>query len=106
MIQNGIKPQRVMRLQLDASGTQVASVRPLAVAQPGFDFPNFGILQGEDIYYFANSQMIGSKETPKPVTVFRTPLDSSADLVQPDMMEYLKQRGEKQAAQQNREKKN
>jgi hypothetical protein len=37
IIQNGIKPQRVMRLQLDASGTRVESVRPLAVAQPDFD---------------------------------------------------------------------
>jgi len=94
MIQNGIKPQRVMRLQLDTSGTQVTSVRPLAIAQPDFDFPNFGTLKGEDIYYFANSQMINGKETPKPVTVLRTPLNSSADLVRPDMMEYLKQRGE------------
>jgi len=100
MIQNGIKPQRVMRLQLDASGTQVTSVRPLAIAQPDFDFPNFGTLQGEDIYYFANSHMINSKETPKPVTVLRTPLNSSADLVQPDMLEYLKQRGEKLEAKQ------
>lgn len=100
MIQNGIKPQRVMRLQLDSTGTQVASVRPLAVAQPDFDFPNFGTLQGEDIYYFANSQMMSSKETPEPVSVLRTPLDSSADLVQPDMMEYLKQRGEKLEAKQ------
>ena len=100
MIQNGIKPQRVMRLQLDSTGTQVASVRPLAVAQPDFDFPNFGTLQGEDIYYFANSQMMSGKETPEPVSVLRTPLDSSADLVQPDMMEYLKQRGEKLEAKQ------
>ena len=32
IIQNGISPQRVMRLQLDPSGTQVTSVAPLANA--------------------------------------------------------------------------
>ena len=100
MIQNGISPQRVMRLQLDPGGLQVTSVRPLAVAQPEFDIPNFGAMQGEHIYYFANTQLAGKKGTQKPVTVLRTPLDSSADLVQPDMMEYLKQRGEKLKAQQ------
>lgn len=96
MIQNGIKPQRVMRLELDAGGTQVTSVRPLAVAQADFDFPNFGTLQGEDIYYFANSQMMYGKESPKTVKVLRTPLNSSTDLVQPDMLKYLKQKIEAQ----------
>lgn len=100
MIQNGIKPQRVMRLQLDSSGTQVASVRPLAVAQPDFDRPNFGTLQGEDIYYFGSTQVGNSEQELKPVTVLRTEVDSSADLVQPDMMEYLRKRGEKLEAQQ------
>ena len=103
MIQNGISPQRVMRLQLDPSGTQVTSVRPLAVAQPEFDIPNYGTLQGEDIYYFANTQLPADKGAQKPVTVLRTPLDSSADLVQPDMMEYFKTRGEKPEAQQKNE---
>lgn len=98
MIQNGIKPQRIMRLQLDAAGTGVESVRPLAVAQPGFDFPNFGTIKGEDLVYFANSQSARSKETSKPVSVFRTPLNSSADLVVPDMEEYLRKRGEAQRA--------
>lgn len=100
MIQNGVSPQRVMRLQLDPSGSKVTSVRPLAVAQPEFDLPNYGALQGEDIYYFASTQIPGNKGEQKPVKILRTPLDSSADLVQPDMMEYLRQRGEKLDAQQ------
>jgi len=95
VIQNGIKPQRVMRLQLDASGTKVAEVRPLAVAQPEYDYPSFGTLHGEDIYYFASSQTTKNSGKPKPVTVLRTPLDSSEDLVQPDMEAYLEERGRK-----------
>jgi len=95
IIQNGIKPQRVMRLQLDSSGTRVEAVRPLAVAQPGFDFPSFGVIVGEDLYYFGNSQWVNNKAGLKPVAVLRTPLNSSQDLEPPDMLEYLKKRGEK-----------
>jgi hypothetical protein len=98
MIQNGIKPQRVMRLELDQSGTKVAAVRPLAVAQADFDFPSFGTLKGKDLYYFANSHAVGGDGVSKPVTVLRTAVDSNADLAKPDMMEYLKQRGEAQEA--------
>lgn len=91
VIQNGIKPQRVMRLQLDSSGTQVTTVRPLAVAQPIFDYPRFGTLQGEDLYYFANSHWQGKSGGHKAVTVLRTSLDSNQDLVHPDMRRYLEQ---------------
>jgi sugar lactone lactonase YvrE len=93
MIQNGISPQRVMRLQLDPSGTQVTAVRPLAVAQAQFDYPSFGVIQGEDLYYFANSQWSANDGQAKAVTVLRTPLDSNADLVAPDMQRFLEQQG-------------
>lgn len=106
VIQNGIKPQRVMRLQLDSTGTQVTAVRPLAVAQAEFDYPSFGTLQGEDLYYFANSQLASSKGEPRAVTILRTPLNSSKDLVQPDMLEYLRKRGERLEAQQKSAEKN
>lgn len=102
MVQNGIKPQRVMRLQLDSSGTRVEAVRPLAIAQPEFDFPSYGVIKGEDFYYFGNSQWADSKDGLKPVTVLRTPLNSSADLQQPDMQKYLEQRGEKLKAQEEK----
>jgi len=95
VIQNGIKPQRVMRLQLDSSGTKVASVAPLAVALPEFDLPSFGVIEGEDLYYFANSQWIGNKGSQKPVTVLRSSLNSSVDLVKPEMEQFLKMQAEK-----------
>jgi len=95
VIQNGIKPQRVMRLQLDATGTKVTDVRPLAVSQPEFDFPSFGVIQGGELYYFANSQWSGSTGEKHAVTVLRTPLDASKDLIQPDMRRFLEQQAKR-----------
>ncbi|MGB5290734.1 MAG: hypothetical protein WBN41_04720, partial [Lysobacterales bacterium] len=95
VIQNGISPQRVMRLELNTSGTKVENVRPLAVAQPDFDLPSFGTIKGDSLYYFANSQSLGKKGSQKPVTVLRTRLDSSADLVQPEMQKFLEDQAKK-----------
>jgi sugar lactone lactonase YvrE len=94
IIQNGIRPQRIMRLQLDADGKRIESVRPLAVAQPEFDFPSFGAIVGDDIYYFASSQGIGKAGAEKPVSVLRTPLDAGEDLVKPDMQLFLQKQAE------------
>jgi len=96
VIQNGIKPQRVMRLQLDSSGTKVAAVAPLAVALPEFDLPSFGAIEGEDLYYFASSQRVGIQGSQKPVTVLRSSLNSSIDLVKPEMEQFLKMQAEKE----------
>ena len=106
IIQNGTSPQRLMRLDLDASGTQIAAVRPLAVAQAEFDSPSFGTVKGEDLYYFANRQTTDSDGQLKAVTVLRTPLDSSKELVQPDMKKYLEQRAEQMKARQKNAEEN
>ena len=95
IIQNGIKPQRVMRLQLDSTGTQVTAVRPLAVAQAEFDYPSFGTVKGEELYYFANSQSNLDNGQAKAITVLRTPINSSKDLAQPDMQQFLEQQAKK-----------
>ncbi len=54
IIQNGFQPERVMQLDLDASGRNVDLMRPVASAIDGFDHPGLGTIRGEDIYYFAN----------------------------------------------------
>ena len=54
-VQNGVTPQRVMRLDMDASGTRVANVAPLVVAQPEFDTPTFGTIEGNDLIFLAAS---------------------------------------------------
>jgi sugar lactone lactonase YvrE len=96
VIQNGIKPQRVIRLQLDPSGTRVATVAPVAVAQPEFDLPSFGTIQGDSLYFFANSQWLGKTGSQKPVAVLSAQLDASVDLVKPEMEQFLKLQAEKE----------
>jgi sugar lactone lactonase YvrE len=96
IIQNGIKPQRVIRLQLDPSGTRVATVAPVAVAQPEFDLPSFGTIQGDSLYFFANSQWLGKTGSQKPVAVLSAQLDASIDLVKPEMEQFLKLQAEKE----------
>lgn len=96
MVQNGIKPQRVMLLQLDSDGIQVTEVVPMAVAQPEFDYPSYGTIRGEDLYYFGSSHWAGSPKPYKPVPVLRTPLNSGKELVQPDVRRFLEKQAEAQ----------
>jgi len=104
IIQNGNSPERVMRLELDETHTKVIAIRPLAVAQIEFDSPGFGTIRGEDLIYFANRQLNNTEGKVKPVTILRTPLDSSKDLAEPDMVEFLKKRSEANEARlKNRE---
>ena len=90
MIQNGNIPQRVMRLELDPNGVAVVKVGPTAVSLPEFDFPSFGTLQGEHLYFFANSQSSANAGSNKAVTVLRAALESSEDLTEPDIDKFMK----------------
>ena len=99
IIQNGIKPQRVIKLLLDPVGTTVTGVVPMAVAQPEFDYPTFGTLKADSLYFFANSHLAGGDQPLKPVTVMSSPLSSDKELVQPDVRHFL----QKQAAAKQKE---
>ncbi|RFF28408.1 MULTISPECIES: SMP-30/gluconolactonase/LRE family protein [unclassified Wenzhouxiangella] len=54
-IQNGISPQRVVRLELGADGLGVTAVAPLAAAKEEFDTPTFGAMDGQMLYFLAGS---------------------------------------------------
>lgn len=54
-IQNAISPQRVVRLELGEDGLGVTAVAPIAAAQPEFDTPTFGVMDGQDLYFLAAS---------------------------------------------------
>jgi hypothetical protein len=90
LIQNGIEPQRIMRLKLSLDGTSVTEVAPLAVAQPFFNFPNFGTVLDGQLYFFANSHWIRNLETLEPIRLARSPVASAPALVAPDMEEVWK----------------
>ena len=97
VIQNGIKPQRVISLQLDPTGLKVTEIRPMAVAQPEFDYPSYGTLKGEDLYYFASSLWSGDTVPQEAVTVLRTSLNTAKEIIQPDMRLFLEQKAREQA---------
>ncbi len=54
-IQNGISPQRVVRLELGSDGLGVVAVAPIAAAHPEFDTPTFGVMDGQHLYFLAGS---------------------------------------------------
>ncbi len=88
IIQNGFKPNRVMRLQLDDAGVEITEVAALAVAQPVFDNPNFGVLRGDWLYYFANSHwgsLDRSGRASRPVSIVRTGVAKAPNVINPDL---------------------
>ncbi len=82
VIENGMSPHRVMRLKLDPTGHKVTNAMPLDVANPAFSLPTYGAIDGDGLYFVANSQKnaYGSYGTPndnaklEPVKIFRSDL--------------------------------
>ncbi len=54
-VQNGTEPNRVIRLDLDASLTRVLRWEALESNSPGLGAPTHGTLVGRDFYFLANS---------------------------------------------------
>ncbi|MEJ2533995.1 MAG: hypothetical protein P8008_00580 [Gammaproteobacteria bacterium] len=88
MIQNSNRPQRVMRLELNDNGTAVVNVAPLAVAQPFFDYPNFGTIVDDTLYFFANSHWVRAMESPQPIVLASTNVANAPDIVPPDLQKF------------------
>jgi hypothetical protein len=55
-IQNGLRPNRVLRLRLDEERSRVVEGVILERAHPQFDEPTLGVLVDGALYYVANSQ--------------------------------------------------
>lgn len=85
VLQNGITPQRLMRLDLDPTGMAVAKVTPLAIALEPFNAPAFGVVQGGEAYYFASSNL--SDAGVKPTVVLKTPIQLSKPI---EAVDYTK----------------
>lgn len=81
-IENGMSPHRVMRLTLGDDGRAIVKAMPLDVANPAFGLPTYGAIDGDGLYFIANSQKneYGTYGTPKDnskldaVKVFRSDL--------------------------------
>jgi hypothetical protein len=81
-IQNGVNPFRVTKLQLNKEGTAVTNFKILENNHPAFGEPTLGTVQGNNLYYIANSQWGGYEKNhqPKPaeklqdIVVLKLPL--------------------------------
>jgi hypothetical protein len=91
IIQNGISPERIMRLELDETGQSVSSVAPLAVALDIMNFPNYGTVIGDDLYFFASSHWGLRAADRKPVTIASLSIEAAPALTQPGMEKFMEQ---------------
>jgi sugar lactone lactonase YvrE len=98
-IQNGISPQRVVRLELSENGLGVTNVAPLAAAQEAFDTPTFGAMHDQDLYFFAGSHWQHVDPNGEPlgtlpeVPIMRVDVDNaSVQVVGEEIMEELLRR--------------
>ena len=81
-IENGMTPHRVIRLSLSGDGRGIVKAIPLDVANAAFGLPTYGAIDGDGLYFIANSQKnaYDSYGTPRSdakldaVRVFRSPL--------------------------------
>jgi sugar lactone lactonase YvrE len=67
VVDNGLTPNRVARLQLDPTGRKVTSWRILDMNRPEMDEPTNGVLANGHFYWIANSQghLFDGKTPPK-----------------------------------------
>lgn len=95
-IQNGISPQRVVRLELGPDGLGVIAVAPIAAARPEFDTPTFGVMDGQHLYFLSGShwQHVDAEGEPRgtlpEVAVLKLDVDAaSVRVVGQEVMEQM-----------------
>jgi len=96
VIQNGIRPQRILRLNLDVSGSQVTEIAPVAVALEAFDYPGFGVVVGGDLVFFGSGARSGQATAGQPIRLLRTSIQGLQNLVPPDMQRFLEQKARRE----------
>lgn len=83
-VQNGIRPHRVVRLELSQSGRRVRSARVLAQNLPDFDEPSLGVVVGRRFVFIANSQWgrFDAEHRLPPKAEMRRPVVLKVDIVE------------------------
>jgi pimeloyl-ACP methyl ester carboxylesterase/sugar lactone lactonase YvrE len=66
-IQNGVRPHRVIRLDLSADGRMITGGRILEMNHPDFDEPTLGVAVEDTLYFTADSQGQKFLDEKKPV---------------------------------------
>jgi hypothetical protein len=83
-VQIGVQPNRVIRIRLDSSGPNIASMETLESNHPDYLGPVQGTVSGDNFFYIANSQLalvnqktgVISEDRARATTVLRLPFDS------------------------------
>lgn len=97
-IQNGMRPQRVMRFKLDESGREILMGVPIEANRKEFSTPTLGTLVGDDLFFIANSQrryydgyglLRGAVESLPPVRIFRSDARFNWDFEPPRLPESI-----------------
>jgi len=92
-IQNGIRPQRVMRFKLSADGHTIEMGVPIESANAAFATPTLGTVVDDQLYFIANSQrsyydgyglLKGSRDLP-PTKVFKSDIRFNWDFKPPSL---------------------
>ncbi len=82
-VQNGVRPQRVLRLTLSGGGERIEAIEVLESSLPIFDDPTLGVIVGDAFYFIANSHWpqfdadgnLPPPERLTPPTILRVALD-------------------------------
>ncbi len=56
VIQNGVRPHRILRLSPDGAGKRIERAELLVSNHPQWDEPTLGVVAGDDYFYVGNSQ--------------------------------------------------
>jgi hypothetical protein len=88
VIQNGNPPQRILRLSLADDGVTVDGVSPLAVAQPFFNYPNYGTMKDGRLVFFADSHWVAGDQELEAVKIASTDVANAPELMAPDMDKF------------------
>jgi hypothetical protein len=82
VVQGGLSPQRLMRIELDAGGLAAEAVSPMAIALEPFDWPRLAARGPDYIYYLANQGAGGEEDG---AIVMQSPLDAGKEIKPPDV---------------------
>lgn len=99
VIQNGVTPERVLRLELDESGTRVSNIATIAKALPAFDIPTFGTLAEDELLFFGSSHWHKVSGNGRPldpplsaIPVLRASVDQAPNMVaEQEMLQRFQQ---------------
>lgn len=97
VVQNGMRPKRVMRLKLSEDGREIEQGTPLEAGQPAFGTLTWGTVKGDDLYFIANSQrehydgygVAKSSAGKEAVKIYRTPIRFNWDFKPPSLPDSL-----------------